>query len=432
MEKLKYILYYVIIFTCVGMAVTLEELIQQNIYTNPQIKASIANYKISKYELEKVSSGYSPTLDITAEIGRERTKIDYGFEGHQILNEQQLALVGRYNLFEGYKTTYKLKEKESAIDIAKHQLFQKISKVTLFMTEVYLELLRKKALLEIEEENYQNHLQTLNKVRLRLEAGDGYESDYRQSNARLKLAEGNRLLAKRAYLNTQINYRRFLAKVPIIGTMERPMVSLNIRVSDIEKYMQMAKDKNFNLHIQKSQIEESKSLYQQEKSKYYPTIDVEISQSWNNNIHGVEGNDNSQKIVLLMNYNLYNGRADQASQLSALKRTEMQEGELDNINLDVEEELRLALMKYNLLERQLELGSEQLGYLKGTKELYELEYQYSKRTIIDVLNIKQEYSYAQAQKINAEYDQLLAYYQFKSIIGGLMDEFHLDEILEYL
>jgi len=432
MKKLKYILYCVFILTFMANALTLEEAIQKNIYDNPQIKVSIANYQASKYDLESADAGYKPTFDLRAETGRERTAIDYSFEGSRELNERQIALVGHYNLFEGYKTKHKVSEKSLALDVSKNQLVQKINKMSFFMVQVYLELLRKKALLEVEENNYQNHLETLEKVRLRLEAGDGYESDYRQTKARVKLAEGNRLIAKREYLNAQINYRRFLGALPNIDSLEQPTVFLQVNEDSIERKVLSAKEKNLNLKIQKSKVEISKSLYAQEKSKYYPTLDVEVSQAWNNNVHGFEGKDNSQKLALVLNYNFYNGGADQAMQLSALKRTEMQEGSLTDIEQSVEEELRISLMKYNLFKRQLELSSEQLTHLIGTRELYELEYQNSKRTIIDVLNIKQEYSYAKSQQINAQFDQLLAYYQFKSVMGELINEFHLEDILERL
>lgn len=129
-----------------------------------------------------------------------------------------------------------------------------------------------------------------------------------------------------------------------------------------------------------------------------------------------------------MNYNLYRGGGDQASQLSLLKKSEAQESSVEEVKLNVEEELDLTLMKYEMLEEQLALSEEQLGYLEGTKELYELEYQNSKRTIIDLLNIKQEYAYAKSQQINAKFDQLLTYYQYKKVMNELIDEFHLDTL----
>jgi adhesin transport system outer membrane protein len=420
------------LFLCFGNAISLEDVIRENLSQNPQIRMSIANYKASYYELERVKAEAKPTLYLSGEIGRERVDIEYSVDGSHQLTEQQLALVGKYNLFEGYKQEHKVSEKKSALAVAKNQLFQKVNKISFSIVQVYLHVLWKKALLEIEEESYQNHHETLEKVKIRLEAGDGYESDYRQTKARLKLAEINYLLAKKVYRHSQINYKRFIHQLPDLSTMYTPLISLNFKGLSIQDFIDKAYRDNFTLKAQKSQLNVSKSLYEQEKSQHYPTLDLELSQAWNNNLHGFKGADNSQKIALVFSYNLYNGGADEVSQLSALKRSEIESGSLDNIKLLVEEEITVSLMKYQVLEEQLTLTEEQLEHLSGTKELYELEYQHSKRTVIDLLNIKQEYTHAQSQKVNALFERLLTYYQFKSVIGELITEFGLDNIIKEL
>jgi adhesin transport system outer membrane protein len=145
-KKLKYILYCVILLTSIGASITLEEVIQENINANPQIRVSLANYEASKYELTSANAGYNPTLDLRAETGKERTEVDYSFAGSRELNERQVALVGRYNLFEGYKTKHKVNEKRSELEVSKNQLLKKVNKISAFMVQVYLELLRRNSL----------------------------------------------------------------------------------------------------------------------------------------------------------------------------------------------------------------------------------------------------------------------------------------------
>jgi len=430
MPKLKLILYLNILCLVFIKAKTLKEVVHENIYSNPQVRMAIENYKASLYELEKVKSGYKPILNISSEIGQEYASVDYSLEGAKLLTEEQILLKGKYNLFEGFKTNHQVKEKESALNVAKEEAFKKINGVTSLLVQVYLNVLRRKELWDIEIANYQNHQETLEKVKLRLQAGDGYESDYRQSKARLKLAETNKLIVKKMYKNAEINYRRLTGVFPQVEMLSLPSLSFSLDSTKISAYIEKAQKNNPHIKIQHSEIAISKSLYQQERSKSYPTLDVEVSQSWNNNVHGFEGKDKSSKIALILNYNLYNGGANQASERSALRKSEMNERSLDDIKLTLEEDIRLSLMQYDMLSTQLELINQQLIHLEGTRELYELEYQNNKRTIIDVLNIKQEYRYAQSQKINAHYDQLLAYYQFQSDMGTLFEEFELDRVLD--
>ena len=429
MKKLKNILYCSILFSCFGTANSLEDVLNKNIYTNPQIKASIENYKASLYALEQANSGYKPSLNFSAEYGKEKTKIASNIQSSHKLNEKQSRIVGSYNLFEGFKTTHEIEEKKSAIEVAKNQVFQKINKISSLIIQVYVEVLRTTELLEIEKKNVANHLETLDKVKLRLEAGDGYESNLRQTKARVKLAQANQLIIKRRYKNSEINYRRFMGTLPISSSMSTPFITFTVEENQIEKLIKKAQKENYNIKIQTSEVTITKSVHQQQQSKFYPTIDLEVSQIWSNNVHGFRGRDDSSKVALVLNYNFYNGGADRASERSALHKSEMSNYSLDDLKLTIEEQIRISLMKYTMLQSQEELINEQLKHLRGTQELYELEYQNNKRTIIDVLNIKQEYTYAQTQKIHLYYDKILAYYEFQSTMGNLVEEFNLDNTL---
>lgn len=432
MIRLKNILYCVILLMSVVDSKNLKELISKSIERQPEVQMALANYRASQYALEGAKSDFLPKVDVRAELGRENTEIDYSFSGTHRLTEHQVSVVGSYNLFDGYKTTHTVAEKKSAIQIAKNRVIEQINKSAMLMVKAYIELLRQKAILDIQELNYQNHLETLEKVRLRLQAGDGYESNYRQTKARVKLAEVNRLIAKRSYLNAEINYRKLFGEVSDIDSMEIPKVELFVQNSDMDKILTETQEQNIKLKIQEAKIGMAKSIYAEKSSSDYPRVDMELSQVWNRNVHGFKGEDKGSKIALVLNYNLYNGGADQLAKREALEKSLSQEESLNQTKLDIDEEMSLTLMKYNILKSQIELIQEQLHHLEGTKELYELEYQNSKRTIIDVLNIKQEYSYAKTQEINAKYDQLLAYYHFKEIKNELLGDLGIDSLIEDL
>ena len=430
MKKLKSILYCSFLIPLLVGANSLENLLKENIYNHPQIKSSVANYQSRLHELDEAKAGYKPTLDFSAEYGKERSKIASSFKGSRQLNEKSSRLVGTYTLFDGFKTTHEVEEKASALKVAKSKVFKKVNKISSLIIQVYLEVLRRKELLEIEDKNVENHLESLEKVKLRLEAGDGYESDLRQTKARVKLAQTNRLIREREYKNAEINYRRFIGKAPIPSSMSTPLTSLVFSEKQIDALIIKAQKRNHSAQIQNHEIEISKSIYQQQRSKDYPTLNLEVSQTWSDNVNGFEGNDESAKVALVLNYNFYNGGADKASQLSALRKSEMSIYEMDDIKFNIEEKIRISLMKYAMLESQEKLIEEQLELLQGTRELYEIEYQHNKRTVIDLLNIKQEYNYANGQKTNVHYDKIVAYFQFKSTMGSLISEFHLDDVLE--
>lgn len=408
---------------------SLTDVIQKSVYNNPQVRASIENYRASLHELDSARAGYKPTLDISAEVGKEHTETPGNLHQSKDLREQQTMIVGKYNLFEGFKTSYEVEEKQNAVELAKNKVFEKVNAISMLITQIYIDLLRKKELLEIAKRNVELHLETIDKVKKRLKLGAGYESELHQTQSRVDLAKTSQIIAEKNYEISKINYRRFIGSPPKVSSFSKPLSS-SLHNMNIEVLLQDAKTDNFNIKIKESEVQVAKLVHKQQRSKYYPTLDLEVSQTWNDNVHGVEGKDDSYKAALVLNYNLYNGGSDRASELSALRKFDMNERGLDDIKLTVEEQVRIGLMKYSILEQQLLSINQQLVDLNKTKTLYEKEYENNKRTIVDLLNIKQEYNDAKSQQVNADYDKLQTYFQIKAALGDLISEFNLLDILD--
>lgn len=206
--------------------------------------------------------------------------------------------------------------------------------------------------------------------------------------------------------------------------MSKPPEPKDFKIQEISSADEIKKayTQNFQIKIEESKNKISEYLVKQQGSKFYPTVDLEVSKNYNDNIYGIKGRDDSSKISVVLNYNIYNGGADEALKLAALKRKEMTLKSKEDAKLTMEESLRISLLQYNILTTKSSLLESQIKHLERTIELYDKEYQNGKRTIIDVLNVKQEYNYAQSQKVNTEYDKLLTYYQFKSVEGNLLTE----------
>ena len=420
----KMILSLIIFVLTTGYGKNLSETVDEAISKNPQIEEAALNLKATKHDLEVAEAGYKPTLDVRAEKGRERTNSPANERELRIYDEEQVSLVGGYNLFAGFETKYKISEKKASVELAKNQLNEKKNEIALLTIQVYLDVLRKKELFQIADINYRLHLDTLNKVTARVRGGDGYESDVKQTEARVDLARVNRLIAKKNYDQSQINYRRLLLDVPNVENMSKPAEPKDFKIQEISSADEIKKayTQNFQIKIEESKNKISEYLAKQQESKYYPTVDLEVSKNYNDNIYGIKGRDDSSKISVVLNYNIYNGGADEALKLAALKRKEMTLKSKEDAKLTMEESLRISLLQYNILTTKSSLLESQIKHLERTIELYDKEYQNGKRTIIDVLNVKQEYNYAQSQKVNTEYDKLLTYYQFKSVEGNLLTE----------
>lgn len=436
--KLKTVLCLNILVVSMGYGESLDDLVKGAILKNPQVMESYYNYQVSEEELKVVEARKYPTLDLTHEEGRERTRTPANEGNRKFFNERQTSLVGRYTVFDGFERENTILEKQETRDLAKTQLDEKTNNIAFLVTQVYLDVLRKKALLERATKNYELHQETFTIVSARVAGGAGYDSDVNQTKARVDLAETNKVIAEKNYQLSQINYERFMLNPPNINAFEAPKLDLNALEhmksldNNMDEILEIANQKSFKVKIEESKNKIAKHVFQQQDKYYLPTVELVASISKNKNVYGIEGLDKGSKIALVMNYNLYNGGADEALKVAALKRHAMSLESTTESKLVTKENLQITSMQFKMLTQQLQLVASQLKTLKRTSELYEMEYDNNIRSIIDVLNVKQEYNYAESQEINMEYDRLLSYYQFKYTMGELLEEFKLFSLISEL
>jgi len=417
---------------------TLKDLAKEVIVLNPEVNEALEHYRVSLKELKKAKAGHYPTIEVSGEVGKEYTESPGSFlsDSTNVMKADTdnlgldipVVVVGRLNLFSGFRIQNLIKEKERAIESASNRLFEKATKITNSIVQSYLDILRKKELLKISDDNIKIHKDILNKVERRLLAGVGYESEQHHTKSRLNLAQLNKIIASKKYQNAIIKYKKAIYNLPYsYKDIDFELDNLTLKDEDIQ--LNRAKENNFNIKSKRVEIDVAKHIYKQQKSKYYPTIDLEVSRIWNENIYGLEYIDSSYKAAIVFKWNLYNGGADEASRVSSLYNIHKNIENLDNEKLMLEEKVKMLLLEYKLLQEQYKVIDMQLANIKKTKELYEKEFQNNKRTLVDLLNIRQDYNNAMKQKIDTKYDRLQILFNIKASTGDIVKYFELEELL---
>ncbi|MDQ7062140.1 MAG: TolC family protein [Sulfurimonas sp.] len=127
----------VISITSILNAQDLPTTIQEVINTNPVILERLKNYNSIKEDITSAESGYYPKLDISIGAGYENSRRkDYAgvttLSDHQNnpinklgLGVYQNALTYTQNLFNGFATTYKVKQQEHRTASAAYSYVEK-------------------------------------------------------------------------------------------------------------------------------------------------------------------------------------------------------------------------------------------------------------------------------------------------------------------
>ena len=403
-------------------AVTMDEMVQETLNKNPNMQKDIANYRAVKYDLDKAKSGWKPTVDFKADVGFEHTEKDYatnkGLDSKDDLVRNSQSIVATENLFGGFATESEINEQKSRIVSARFDSMQNANALALRASEVYIEVLRQKALLDLFEENVNSHERIYGLIREKTEAGSGRRSDVEQSEGRLALAYSNYIAQVNNYQDAIVSFERVYGKALTATALEEPLAP-SLPADTYDGLWTIAQKYNPTLQLERANIKVQQSRYEKDKGNYYPTIDAELAAGRDQNVQGYEGTNLNARGMLKLYYNLYRGGSDEAVRLQNLEYITVQKEGFNEQQRAIREKLKLAWLAHQITFRQIRCIRMHVEFARKTAESYAQEYQLGRRSIVDLLNAELEHNDARKQLRNAESDVLFARFRILEAIGLL-------------
>ncbi len=404
------------------MALTMEEMVQDTLDKNPDMQKDIGNYRAVKYDLDKAESGWKPKVDFRADIGYEHTERTYanktGLDTNEDLMRNSASVMATENLFEGFATQSDIAEQKSRIESARFNTLQNANGLALRSSEVYIEVLRHKALLNLFEENVNSHERIYGLIREKTEAGSGRRSDVEQSEGRLALAYSNYIAQMNNYQDSVVNFERVYGEALTATSLEQPLAP-SLPADTYEGLWSIAQQYNPTLLLERANIKVQEARYKKDKGNYYPSVDLELAGARDENVQGYEGTNINARGMLKLYYNLYRGGSDEALRLQNLEYITVQKESFNEQQRAVREKLKLAWLAHQITFRQIRCIRMHVEYSKKTAESYAQEYQLGRRSIVDLLNAELEYNDARKQLENAQSDVLYARFRILEAIGLL-------------
>jgi len=409
-------------------ALTLKESIVEAINTNPVVQERLKNYRATQQDLNVANSEYYPKLDLSLSVGRNwgghLKKSNTGDYEHKVVNqdygnyESQLKLT--QNLFDGFGTTHKVDYQESRILAAAYNYIEKSNDIAFKMTNAYLNVLRSYELLQTASENVQINEDIFKKVKDLFDSGLTTDSEVKKIESALSLARSNFTVQKNNALDTEFNFRRILGRMPNVSEMEKP--DMNVPMPDSpERAAIYSINHNPSLLVSQYNIKGAQALWKQHKKEYYPTIDLEVSQTYNDveTRNAFDNPDDRFKARLVLNYNIFNGGADSATVQKDVSKITQEIAIKRDLKRQVIEGLDLSWNAYKMIGMQLKDLRDYSKFSEKTLELYKEEYDLGRRSLLDLLSAQNDVINSRSQIITAEYDMLFAKYRILDAMGLL-------------
>jgi len=415
----------IVSFSIFGMnlnALTLQETLVEVMNTNPVVQEKLKNFNETQQDLEIVKSEWLPSIDYRGTFGRNSGGGLKDTAKDSTYNSYTNSLKITQNLFNGFSTTQKINYQEARVLGAAYNYLENANNIAYQMVGAYIDLLRGYQLLQNAKDNVDINNKIYQDVSALYQRGLTTKSEMTKIHASLSLANSNYIVQQTNTMDKEFRFKRLFGRSVNVGTLEVPSLNLAMPES-VQRATLIAISNNPSMIVSDYNIKSAQALYKEKKSKFYPRLDIEAEQLFNDAspvANGYENPDDRKRIYAVMNWNLFKGGADiadiQRSKSSIHKEVEAQR----TLKRQTIESLELSWSAYEMIGKQLKDLYQYYEYSQDTSASYKREYELGRRTLLDLLSAQNDLINSKAQIINAQMDKLFAQYRILDAMGMLV------------
>mgnify|MGYP003131608909 CR=1 FL=1 len=404
-------------FLTVGIArsETLGEAVQQTVSTYPEIGEASANRRAIDQELNQAEGLYLPTLDLDAGIGYEWT--DTVTIDNEDLRRTESSLMLIQTLYDGGFRSAEVDRQGNRVERAAYRVRERAEAIALDAVRAYLDTLRSLEIVELARENVEKHRRTLGEIQERVRAGQSGIGDDQQALARVAAAEDTLVETQRALDDAEISYQRVVGAPP--ANLQQPTFNDSVIPARVEDIIALALQHNPDILFASSDIKTSEAEIRASQAGYYPTVNLEVSASADNNIDGVRGHNDDMLAMLRLRYNLYRGGIDEGREKEAIARKSETEQRKRRFERLVEEEVRKS---WSALARSQARSTVLAAAVAANREVaatYREEFSIGQRDLLDLLYADNELFNSQTSLVTVDYSVRFAKYRLLATMGML-------------
>ncbi len=423
MKNIVYSLLFLSLVSTLNLqALTLNKVLDDVLTTNPVVLERLKNYDKTVYDLKISKSEYAPSIDFISSFGYERTlekhtSTPFQAEGYHIYRN---TLSVTQNLFNGFGTRNRVNYEKARVMAAAYNFVEKTNDVAFNVVKEYINVLKYYDLYRLEKENILLTSDILNKTKELSDSGSGAFSDVKKVDASLQLAEFNFLTHQNNLMDAEFSLGKLLGRKINHSELTLPKFEFLLPAS-MDEAASHAIDVNPSLLVTDYNITASKAALAQSKSKFSPTLDLQLEYNLDKNTSAEAGHSRNYSALLVFKQNLYRGNAD-VNEMKKNKINVMQEFENQReIKRQIIEGLQLSWSAYIMIEKQLGFLKSYEKESKASLDLYREEFEDGSRTLIDLLTAQDDYISARNKYIVASHDWLFSKYRILDSMGELIN-----------
>lgn len=393
-----------------------RETAQSTLLSNPEVQVRFHVWQSAKEERAAAAGGFLPRVDLAASSLREERR-RLGTEDSY--NVRQASLTLTQMLFDGFATRNEVARLDHAALVRFFELHDVYENITLEVLRAYVDVSRYRELVALSEENFARHRAIFDLIQDKVQAGVGRRVDLETSSGRMALAEVNLLTELANLHDVTARFVRLTGRTPPEDVSMRPNLSGTLP-QDAKAALVKAVHRNPGLWAALQNVRAAKKASSARNAGYMPRLDLQARSSNGRNLSGVAGQDNTNSVGVVLNWNLYSGGSDMARARQFALQINAAQDMLDKSCRDLRQTLLIAYNDTQKLTSQINyLDQHQLSTEKA-RDAYRKQFDIGQRSLLDLLDTENELFQARRAYSNAVHDLEVAYGRVSASTGQLV------------
>ena len=406
-----------------GKPLSVEDSIYGVLRNHHNLRGMIENREVLDHEVRRAQAGFGPRVDVTGQAGG--SVLSDSSTRSQNLDSQMWGKVG-YSaqlvqpIWDGFATRSRVRTAKSTLESQKYRVFDTATSLSLDAIIAHIDLLRRRKIYELSEENVAHHKSLVGQAQDRASLGADTAADVTQAQSRLQRALSSLSEAKASLLVAEETYTR-LTGLPAASRLQTVTMPPQLYTAS-QAVLEKAKKSNPKLAAYLQDIRASRAERELADSAFSPALNLEAGPNYTNLGGTSDRWVYSFDVMGVVRWNIFNSGADVAERRAASARMRQSRQVMYNFIDDLKLDVDSTWVNYLAAQEQYNHYSKAIEYNKYTRTAYIEQFQIGKRSILDVLDTESELYNSATQAETARGNILVGAYRLSALTGNMRPE----------
>jgi outer membrane protein, adhesin transport system len=399
----------------------LRDAVSKAVSTNPEVAARFNAFKAANEAITVGRAGFLPRVDLAAGVGRDRDTITSRNPETRSLNRTGVELTLTQLLWDGLGTQNEVTRLGHERMARYFELLDVTETTALEASRAYYDVIRFRRLVALAEDNYVQHRYAFLQIQARVRAQVGRGVDLEQASARLALAESNLTTELANLHDVTTRYQRLVGELPATTLPAASLLTTGAPASASDAATTAVRNAA-SVSAAIETLRAARASVSSRQAAFQPRVEARLSGGGGRNFDGIQDRTRNLTGEVVLNWNLFNGGADQArvrQQTSVLNQAQDQR---DQACRNVRQTSAIAFNDTLRLREQITSLERNTAAIERARDAYRQQFDIGQRSLLDLLNAENEVYAARRSLANAQHDLSIAFARTHAAVGQLTSQ----------